>query len=124
MPAIKIPPEYENVCLDALLSAWEHVSTDLREQFGISLPLSPGELRNTPLAENLAFIARAASGQEQEDVGELREAIQDVLELFFAPHFFYSYSIPGVFWDSALGQMILRAWVAGAQSPTPRLIVE
>lgn len=73
----------------------------------------------TPLAELLSQVARAATGElpnNETTRGEVHEAIQDLMEtLFCPPGLGAAYSIPKEFHETDLGQMVTAAmiWAQG-----------
>jgi len=118
-----IPEAYRKTLINFLAPYYGGRKWELQESFGFhQLPvLTTEQLLLTPLAHQLATIARAAAGHIPDDAddlarGTLYEAIQGLMEDLFAPRGLgTAYHIPATFWDSPLGQMVARAylWLKG-----------
>jgi len=121
---VAIPEPYQEACVSFLRALWEGSKWNLQELWGIhDFPLmSEEDLLRTFMADHLADIARAATGQTETatdwDRGVLMETIQTVMEsLFSHSAIAYSYQIPAAFWEHPVGQMVARAqiWLRGDQ---------
>lgn len=114
-----IPDQYCQTVREFLSQYWSGRKWELQESFGFhQLPILTNEqLLLTPLAHQLAMIARAAAGEipdEADDLtkGTLHEGIQGLMEDLYAPRGIgTAYHIPATFWDSPLGQMVARAYI-------------
>lgn len=119
--AVEIPEVYRDVVIAFLRAYYEARKRELQEGYFLyDLPLfSEEQLLRSPLAEELASIARAASGERVHDEmadGVLREELQDLAErLFAAPGMPSTYAIPTAFWETPIGAMVARAqlWLQG-----------
>jgi len=119
----EIPAAYRDTILNFLRQYWEGRKWEMQESFGFHQlpPLTEDQLLHSPLAHNLAEIARAAAGDIPDDAddltrGTIYEGIQGLMEDLFAPRgLATTYHIPATFWESPLGQMVARAflWLKG-----------
>jgi hypothetical protein len=116
-----IPDQYYLTILNFLRQYYEGRKWEMQESFGFyQLPaLTEDQLLLTPLAHQLAMIARAAAGEVSggDSVrGTVYEGLQGLMEDLFAPRGLgTAYHIPATFYDSPLGQMVARAflWLKG-----------
>lgn len=112
---VQVPPAYKAAVVAFLRRYYERRKWELQEGFFLyDLPLFTEEqLLRTPLAEALASIARASTGERVHDEvadGVLAEEIQDLAErLFAAPGMPSTYSIPPEFWETPIGAMVALA---------------
>lgn len=110
--AVEVPEQYRDVVVGAIHQIYHRLKWDAQEQFGLyDLPAAIDPLRMM-IADPLAQIARAATGdaRHSEDAdGELTECIQTVMEVLFSNSITGFYHIPDEFWSGDLGKMIARA---------------
>jgi hypothetical protein len=114
-----IPDQYKETIVNFLHHYWEGRKWEMQESFGFhQLPiLSEDQLLLTPLADDLARIARAAAGEtargpEDFNVDIVYETIQGLMEDLYCPRgLTTAYDIPARFYDTPLGQMVARAWL-------------
>lgn len=114
---ITFPEQYEETCKQFLQAFWHDRTWQVEQSvLGVQIPLvMPETLYQSALADNLADIARAATGDmpyNEDRAGEIYEGIQQLMEwLFAAPGLTSTYTIPSSFWETPLGQMVGRAFV-------------
>lgn len=76
---------------------------------GLDRPLTPDEMRQGPLGQELALLAAVAEGESSAAKGEIYETWQHIHEVLFCPPFANAYSIPEGFYSTDLGQMLQAA---------------
>lgn len=130
---IKFPEQYKEICRQFISEYYSRRKWEIEQGFlGVILPHPvPDEVRELPgdneikvvfihqsaLADQLAEIARAAAGEIDNDSegwnrGAVYEGIQDLCERLFAPPGLgAAYQIPGLFWDTPLGGIVIKALV-------------
>jgi len=112
-----IPDQYKETIVNFLHHYYEGRKWEMRESFGFyQLPIwTHDQLLLTPLAHQLAMIARAAAGEiSGGDLvrGTVHEGIQGLMEDLYCPRGLNNaYDIPARFYDTPLGQMVARAWL-------------
>ncbi len=118
LPAAEFPPTYADTCLGFLRSYWEERQSEIERHIGLrDLPiLEDADLLSTPLADKLARIAQAATGEvDRADTDLVHDSLQAVLESLFVAPELAGYTIPADFWQTPAGQMIAQAmiWLEG-----------
>lgn len=123
-PNVTFPEQYEEICKQLVLQFISKMQWDTREKLGIhgfqeQFFEIHRDWQQTPLAELISQVAKAAAGElpADEDVrGETYEAVQDLMETLFASRSgFGQYLIPEAFWQTPPGEMISLAllWIRG-----------
>ena len=72
-------------------------------------PIDPERLRQGPLGQDLAFLARVARGQAGAPTERVLAAIESVVQVLFWPVAGDDYQVPRTFWTTELGQMLALA---------------
>ncbi len=109
-PTNAIPVEYQAIAEEALRLVYDrHHSLLSRLYPTTGMPFGLEQLREGPLGQDLARLARIASGAELAERQEVLGAIARVLQLLFWPASPEFSSVPRSFWDQPLGQMLSLA---------------
>jgi len=80
------------------------------------LPIEPHPLQQSPLHEIITTLVKVANGKtEGQNPGEVMEMCQDIAETLYSVPLENAYTIPPHFWETDMGQVILRAqiWASG-----------
>lgn len=114
---VTIPELYRPVVLAFLRDYWDSVVWELRNHFGVELPLDEmphddDDYLSLMVAESIAEMAAVAAGQtESLDRMEVYEGVQGLVEKLFGIPGQASYHIPQEFWESEFGGIVLAAFI-------------
>jgi excisionase family DNA binding protein len=72
-------------------------------------PLTVEQLRQGPVGQDLLRLGRIARGEIREPRVRVLETIDSILQLLFWPPATDDYRVPREFWDTELGQLLIRA---------------
>jgi excisionase family DNA binding protein len=73
------------------------------------VPLTPEELRQGPLGQDLVRLSLVARGRHREAPEAVLTAVEAILHFLFWPAGADEYTVPRSFWQSDLGQLLARA---------------
>jgi hypothetical protein len=104
-----LDPDTQRVIDETLRSLYRRAHLHLTRLGQTSPPVSTTQLRESPLGEDLHWLARVARGEGPADQEEVFRAMDSILDLLSWPAGEDRNEVPRAFWSTPLGKMLAEA---------------